>query len=80
MNIGYVLFGTLSKTKRIYWELQLFARPREWSDGITFFNFNINWDGYKSEHTPAFQIELTILNVYNQLLINQNNFDIESYE
>jgi len=79
MNIGYVLFGTLSKTKRIYWELQLFAMPREWSDGITFFKFDINWDRYKSEHTPAFQIELTILNVYNQLLINQNNFD-ESYE
>ena len=79
MNIGYVLFGTLSKTKQIYWELQLFSRPREWSDGITFFNFNINWDRYKSEHTPAFQIELTILNVYNQFQINQNNFD-ESYE
>jgi hypothetical protein len=79
MNIGYVLFGTLSKTKQIYWELQLFSRPREWSDGITFFHLDINWDRYKSEHTPAFQIELTILNVYNQFQINQNNFD-ESYE
>ena len=79
MNIGYVLFGTLSKTKQIYWELQLFAIIREWSDGITFFKFDINWDRYKSEHTPAFQIELTILNVYNQFQINQNHFD-ESYE
>jgi hypothetical protein len=62
MGIGIVKHGAIGK--KWYWETQLFARIREFSDGITFFRFNLNWDRYESEHSPAFQIELTVLNLY----------------
>ena len=75
MSTGLVHYGTLSKKKRIHWETQLFAFVRSFKDGITFFKFNINWDRYESDHSPAFQIELTILNCYNHLLIYQNNYE-----
>lgn len=77
MNLGFTSHGTISKKKRIYWETQLFALIRPFKDGIRFFCFNINWDGYESEHSPAFQIELTILNLYFHLWIYQNNPDKE---
>lgn len=73
MYLGLIEFGTLSKKKRIYWELQLFSFIRSFKDGITLFKFNINWDRYEDDHSPALQIELTILNCYNHLWIYQNN-------
>lgn len=76
-NAGLVFFGILSIKRNISWEVQLFAFVRKWQDGITFFDFNINWDRYQSEHTPSFEIELTILNCYNALWINKNNFTDE---
>jgi hypothetical protein len=77
MNIGIVKHGTLSKKKRLYWEVQLFAFIRSFKDGITFFRFNVNIDRYKDEHSPAFQIELTIFNLYNHFWVYQNNYDEE---
>ena len=56
-------------------EMQLFARIRSFKDGITLFNFNINYDNYISEHSPAFQIELIIFNLYNHIWIYQNNYE-----
>ena len=73
MNIGFINFGTLSKKKRLFWEIQLFAIIRSFKDGITFFKFNVNWDRYEDNHSPAFQIELTILNCYNHFWVYQNN-------
>ena len=75
MNIGFVKHGTLSKKKRLYWEVQLFAFVRSFKDGITFFRFNLNFDGYVSDHSPAFQIELTIFNLYSHFWVYQNNPD-----
>ena len=71
--IGFIYFKELPK--RLNLELQLLAPIRSFSDGITFFHFKINFDGWKSEHTPAFQIELTILNLYNHIWVYQNNFE-----
>jgi hypothetical protein len=73
MGIGFTPHGTISRKKKIFWELQLFAKIRAFSDGITFFRFNINYDAYKSEHSPAVQLELTILNFYNHIWIYQHN-------
>lgn len=73
MNVGFVNFGTISNKKRIYWETQLLAISRSFSDGLTLFKFNINIDKYKSDHSPALQIELTIFNIYNHFWIYQNN-------
>ena len=74
-SIGLVSFGSLGRN--LFYEFQLFALIRDFKDGITFFNFNLNFDRYKSEHTPSFQIELTILNIYNHLWVYQNNPDEE---
>jgi len=80
--IGFTPHGTLSNKKRIYWEAQLFALVREFRDGITFFKFNMNWDRYLDDHTPAFQIELTVLNLYFHFWVYQNNYVIaeDTYE
>jgi hypothetical protein len=77
MGLGFVKHGTLSEKKRIYWEIQLFAMIRSFSDGLTLFKFNFNWDRYESDHSPAFQIELTIFNIYNHFWIYQNNYEEE---
>lgn len=77
MGLGLIKFGTISSKKRIYWEMQLFANVRDLSDGLKIFNFNINYDRYVSDHTPSFQIELTILNLYNNIQIYQNNYEEE---
>jgi len=73
MFLGFTPHGTLSNKKRIYWEAQLFALVRSYKDGITFFRFNFNWDKYIDDHSPAFQIELTIFNLYFHLWVYQNN-------
>lgn len=80
MGLGFVKYGAISQKKRIFWETQLFANIRSWRDGITFFRFKMNLDTYKSEHTPSFQLELTILNIYNHIWIYQNNFDEDNDE
>lgn len=71
-KIGFVIFTEL--VKNYFLEIQLFAFIRSFKDGITFFNFNINLDRYIDDHKPSFQIELTILNFYNQIHIYKNNF------
>jgi hypothetical protein len=80
--IGFTPHGTISKKKRIYWEAQLFAVIRSFKDGIRFFCFNINLDRYMDDHSPSFQIELTILNLYFHFWIYQNNYVIaeDTYE
>jgi len=70
-KIGLVVYGKLFKNN--YYEIQLFARVREFKDGLTFFEFKCNLDRFKSEHTPAFQLELTILNLYNHIWVYQTN-------
>ena len=42
--------------------LTFFRKVRDWSDGITFFNLEVNWDKYLSDHSPYFRIRLTVLN------------------
>jgi hypothetical protein len=77
MNLGFMPHGTISKKKRIHWEGQFLAFVRDFKDGITFFKLRLNLDLYKDSHSPAFQIELTIFNVYNHIWIYQNNPDDE---
>jgi hypothetical protein len=74
MSIGFVKHGTLSEKKRIHWEVQLFALTRSLADGLTLFKFCFNYDKYESDHTPAFQIELTIFNIYSHFWVYQNNY------
>jgi hypothetical protein len=80
MNLGFTPHGTISEKKKIYWEGQFFAFIRDFKDGITFFKLRVNLDLYKDSHSPAFQIELTILNCYNHFWVYQNNYDVKSDE
>ena len=71
---GFAIIGTISKKKDIHFEIQLFSFPRKFKDGITFFSTEMTYDRYKSEHTPAFRFEFTILNLYSHIEIHQNNY------
>lgn len=71
-KLGLLIDGSLSK--KWYCELQLFALTRNFKDGITFFNFNVNLDRYVDNYKPSFEIKLIILNVYNEFSIYHNNY------
>jgi hypothetical protein len=44
------------------WELSAFHMLREFSDGLTFFEFTCNWDRFLGDHSPRFDMMLVILN------------------
>jgi len=48
--------------KNYAWELSGFHMIRQFSDGMSFFEFTTNWDKYLSDHTPRFDIMFIILN------------------
>ena len=57
------MFLLHSKINENYaWELSGLHMLRQFSDGVDFFEFHINWDRYLADHTPSFQIMLVILN------------------
>lgn len=75
--IGFVFF---TKILNSIIEVQILAPIRRFRDGITFFDFKINLDIFEGDHNPKFKIELTILNIYNHILIQNQNEMIESKE
>lgn len=44
------------------WELTVFHKIREASDGIIFFESKIKWDRYLGDHSPRFELHLIIFN------------------
>jgi hypothetical protein len=44
------------------WEIALFHKLRDFSDGVTFLETKINWDRYIGDHTPRFEFHLVLLN------------------
>jgi len=55
-----LLNGTISKDYA--WEIALFHKLREFSDGMTFFNMTTDWDRYLADHSPRFCVHVVILN------------------
>jgi hypothetical protein len=51
------------------WEITVFRKLREISDGIIFFNGKINWDRYLADHCPRFEVHLIMFN-YTIIEIN----------
>lgn len=45
------------------WELVLFYKYRQFSDGLTIFEKRINWDRYLGDHSPKFEIYLAVFNI-----------------
>ncbi len=48
--------------KNYGWEIAVFHKVREYSDGITFWETNINWDRYLADHCPRFEFHIILLN------------------
>jgi len=53
-------FIKLSKFRAI--DYSFFQKLRKFSDGISFFEFNINFDKYRDEHNPKFETMLVLFN------------------
>lgn len=66
---GLCILGKIPFTRR-FLDVQLFSPCRAFSDGITFFKFEIKWDRYEGNHMPMFGIEFTVMNLYNMFLIH----------
>ncbi len=49
--------------KNYGWEFNLFSKIRDWCDGVSIIEFNINLDRYPSDHNPKFEIFLTLFNI-----------------
>ena len=45
-------------------DIMLLHKYRSFSDGITFFKPEINLDLYEGDHSPKFEMNLAIMNVY----------------
>ena len=43
-------------------DVAVLYKYREFSDGISFFDLEVNWDRYLSDHKPSFSIRLSVLN------------------
>lgn len=45
------------------WEITIFHKLRDFSDGVSFFESKINWDRYEADHSPKFTLHIIFLNV-----------------
>lgn len=48
---------------RFAWELVLFHKIRDWSDGVTWFEFVYNVDRFVADHNPKYDLHLIIANI-----------------
>ena len=67
-------FGT--KINKDYaWEIGFLYFIRNFSDGLTGFSFLINFDKYKGDHNPKFNVALIIFNflVFDFSIYNTNH-------
>ena len=43
-------------------EITVFHKLREFSDGLSIFDLKINWDRYEADHSPKFEFFLMLFN------------------
>lgn len=67
---GFIFFTNILGS---VFEIQVLAPTRKLKDGITFFNFKINLDLFPGDHNPKFELVVTVLNLYNHILIHNQN-------
>ena len=62
------------------WEISALHKIRDFKDGISFIDFDINWDRYLADHTPAFNFSLEILNykIFEFNIYYQRHRDLEN--
>jgi len=44
------------------WEITFFNKVRDFADGLTFLDIQVNWDRFLANHTPKFEVMITVLN------------------
>lgn len=56
-----ILFSDIPYTKYA-WEINIFHKYRELSDGLSFVELNIGYDKYMADHNPRFGIMFALCN------------------
>ena len=51
------------------WEVAVFHKIRDISDGLSIFDMKINFDRYLADHSPRFEFHIVLLN-YTVVEIN----------
>lgn len=73
-----LLFGKLIN-KDYAWELSLFYKYRDFSDGLSIVEHIINWDRFLADHSPSFEWSLRLFNFtifeFNIYYIHHRNED-----
>lgn len=49
-------------TSNYGWEISWFNKIRDFSDGVIFFEFTVNWDRFLADHSPKFQLLWIVAN------------------
>ena len=44
------------------WEVTVFHKIRNVSDGVSFFDMKVNWDRYFADHSPRFELCVVLFN------------------
>tara|TARA_Y100000310_G_C20338346_1_gene648590 strand:+ start:298 stop:516 length:219 start_codon:yes stop_codon:yes gene_type:complete len=55
-----IYFKKLTKDYEV--EISVIEKYRDYSDGITFFDFFMNWDRFLADHSPQFNISIFFMN------------------
>lgn len=69
-------------SKNYAWELTMFHKLRQFSDGISFFDWKCSLDWFKADHNPKFEFLLVILNftIVEFNVYNRNHVEEDEYE
>jgi hypothetical protein len=69
------------ENSKFAWELCMFHKLREWSDGLSLFECKVNYDKYVGDHTPRFEIFLVLFNytILDFSIYNIYHEDHENY-
>ena len=56
------LFGSIPTTQYA-WECSFVTKIRDFSDGVAFLDFAIDFDKFIGDHNPQFKINLVVMNI-----------------
>lgn len=64
-------------SKNYVLELSCFHKIRNFEDGLTFCEIRVNYDRFKGDHNPKFEINLEICNykIFEFLIYNVHHVD-----
>ena len=71
-----IWFGT-KLSDNFAWEISLFHFMRKFSDGLSLFQFSLDFDWYKGDHNPKFSLMLIVINtvIIEFSIYNVNHVD-----